>query len=138
MRCSAGITLTKVTQLRTMLTHLNKANLKRQSQVRAAKLENSVKMCSTSKVTGELHNKEGLFLTLSDWQKSKCDTLHSWQARRGKPEAGCRRAHGCPTEGCVFSHTHFGCSHLFIHKHTGRKGPEECLTSSEKVSAYRE
>lgn len=66
-----------------MLIHLNKANLKRQSQVRAAKLENPVKICSPSKVTRELQNKEGLFLTLSDWQKSKCDSLSLSAAGKG-------------------------------------------------------
>lgn len=85
MHCSEDIKLTQAPQHRTMPTHLYKANLKRQSQVRAAKLENSVKICPTSKVTRELQNKEGLFLTLSDWQKSKCDTLSTaGRRRRGK------------------------------------------------------
>lgn len=58
--------------------------MERRSQVKVDKLENSAKVCSTVQVTRELQNKETLFLTLSDWQKSKCDPLTTAGKEMGK------------------------------------------------------
>lgn len=105
-----------------MLIHLNKANLKRQSQVRAAKLENPVKICSPSKVTRELQNKEGLFLTLSDWQKSKCDSLSLSAAGKGcshlLPDTGTHAAARLrPVWPPSLLPSRFRCSHLGLGLH---------------------
>lgn len=87
----------------------DKANLKRRSQIKVDTLENSAKVCSTVQVTRELQNKEALFLTLSDWQKSKCDPLTTAGKEMGKslqpPAAGCGHKHDYPAGGCGVSPT---------------------------------